>query len=143
MNRSKRFISLLVAMSVFAIFLTLVWAQDTPSLPGITTSDDYPNGCIDCHRESGADGDSRINILLDKIGHVNVSAMTNNIPQDCMICHKEGTSTGGLSLQTHSAHYQNPSENKFVTEQQGQCLACHALNSATGEMTMKGGPKNW
>jgi hypothetical protein len=143
MNRSKRLISLLVALFVFAIFLTLVWAQDTPSLPGITVADDYANGCIDCHRDAGADGDNRINVALDKMGHVNVSAMINNVPQDCMICHKAGTSTGGLNLQTHSAHYQNPSENRFVTEQNGQCLACHSLNSATGEITLKSGQKNW
>ncbi len=135
---------LLLAGSVVAAILFLVAADNNkPILPGVTVTDEHPNGCVDCHKLSGGD-DHRLNVELAKLsGHPKVDAIVKNLPQDCLMCHKEGAKAGALNLITHRDHSRNPGDNHFVTAYQGACLNCHSVNPDSGEMIVKSGPKNW
>jgi hypothetical protein len=132
-------IGAVVAMTVF-----LVAADDNkPFLPGITVTDEHPNGCVDCHKASGGN-DYRMNVELANVeGHPKVDAIVKNVPQDCLMCHKEGAKAGALNNIVHRDHYRNANDNHFVSFYQGACLNCHSVNPDSGEMTVKGGPKNW
>ncbi len=143
MKHSK---SLILIIAVLVLFLGAVMsasAQDTLKLSGITTTDDHPNGCVDCHKQSGGN-DYRLNTALKEIsGHPDVTKIVKTVPKDCGMCHKPNSSAGSLTLQVHKIHFENPDENHFISNYQGECLACHSLDLATGEMSVKSGPKNW
>lgn len=136
----------LTVVLIATVFLfgaaVMMFAQDA-FLPGITSSDDHPNGCIDCHKSTDS-GDYRLHIELKNIGgHPDVTNIVKTLPDDCMFCHKEGAKAGALNLVTHQFHYENPGDNHFVSGYQGACLHCHSLDTNTWEMTVKSGPKNW
>jgi len=135
---------LLLAGAVVAATLFLVAADNNkPFLPGVTVTDEHPNGCVDCHKVSGGN-DYRLNAELANVeGHPQVDAIVKNVPQDCLMCHKEGTKAGPLNLITHKYHYRNPNDNHFVSYYQGACLNCHSVSPGSGKMTVKSGPKNW
>ena len=138
------FISLVFLVSGFILSFPVLTDEGTAGLPGITSKDSTPNGCIDCHTNKGASGDSRLNMLLKKNeNHIDITAIVKTVPKDCYMCHKEGTETGSLSLTTHKSHYENPMDNDFLVKDGGSCLSCHALNPATGDMTVKNASKNW
>ncbi len=82
---------LLLAGAVVAATLFLVAADNNkPFLPGVTVTDEHPNGCVDCHKVSG-DNDHRLNAELANVeGHPKIDAIVKNVPQDCLMCHKEG-----------------------------------------------------
>ena len=136
------FLLLVTAVVVGALFL-LGAGDGKPFLPGVNVKDDYPKGCVDCHRDEGGGHQKRLNESLAEQGHVNIEAIVKQIPKDCAMCHRAGVAAGSIQLISHKTHYQNAEENHFVTEYQGACLNCHTLNSDTGDMGMKSGPKNW
>ena len=142
----KRFPSLFIAALLLLLLGTVftVSAEDSViKLSGITTTDEHPNGCVDCHKVSGND-DFRLNVSLKEVaGHPPIDAMVKTLPNDCMTCHKAGAYAGALSTITHKSHYANPGENNFIAYYQGQCLECHSLNLTSGAMSVKSGPKNW
>jgi hypothetical protein len=117
------------------------WAQAV-SLPGLNAADDFPNGCVSCHKV-GSDGDQRLTVLLAAKKHVNIAALVRTVPEGCIVCHKEGGQAAPLNTHTHWIHYINPEKNRFVTEYRGSCLACHTLDLKTGIVKQKTGPKNW
>jgi hypothetical protein len=124
------------------LFVIGAGAQDV-SLPGITGSDEHPNGCVDCHSKSG-DNDYRLNTELEHMdGHPDITGIVKTVPDDCLMCHKSGTDAGPMNLITHESHYENPQENHFVSSYGGGCLECHALDTDTWQMSVKSGPKNW
>ncbi len=132
--------SVLLVTGLFASVFAVSAASDdsTPLLPGITTKDDRPNGCVDCHVK-----DLSLNTLLAKIkGHPNVSKIVKKIPDNCMMCHKGGGKAPALSLLSHKNHLGDKSSD-FLTKYNGQCLSCHQLNQATGEVKEKSAPANW
>ena len=144
MNKYKQLGIVLLALTVLAIgSIILMGSGDGKAyLPGITTADEHPNGCVDCHVQTG-DNDYRLNTELaasDK--HPDVSAIIRTVPTDCLMCHKEGAPAGALSVLVHKNHYENPEENHFIAYYQGECLQCHTLE-ANGVMRVKSGPKNW
>jgi len=62
--RSAAALSLIALIVAISILSPLPQAQDPPSgsgIPGITTADPTPRGCVDCHRpESTSSGDTRL-----------------------------------------------------------------------------------
>ena len=143
----KRTIMLLAlgAAGLLTVILVLTAAtQATPFLPGITVKDDLPNGCIDCHKNTGAGKDTRLNVSLPASvkDHPDITKVVKTLPGDCALCHKAGAKVAALNTILHAVHYAKPAENAFVTVYQGACLACHSL-AATGAVTVKSGPRNW
>lgn len=137
------FLLLLVAGVITMTVFLVAADNDKPFLPGVTVTDDHPNGCVDCHTVSGGN-DYRLNAELAKVeGHPKIDAIVKNVPQDCLMCHKEGTKAGPLNLITHKDHYRNPADNAFVTHYKGACLNCHSVSPGSGKMAVKNGPKNW
>ena len=142
---NKVVLSLLLTAAVAAGTLVLMGqAKPKPFLPGITVTDEHPNGCVDCHKNQGAGKDYRLNASLAKIeGHPKVDAIVKQLPDSCLICHKVGGKVSPLNLMLHKAHYAKGAENPFVQVYQGACLNCHKLDAASGLMTVKSAAKNW
>jgi hypothetical protein len=142
---NKLVLFLLLAAAVAAGTLVLMGqAKPKPFLPGITVTDEHPNGCVDCHKNEGAGKDYRLNVSLAKIeGHPKIDAIVKTVPDNCLICHKEGGKVSPLNLMLHKVHYAKGAENPFVQFYQGACLNCHKLDAATGQMMAKSAAKNW
>lgn len=108
------------------------------------SADDYPDGCVDCHKQSER-RDFRINTLLARIGHGRGGERTLVIPEGCARCHAtsgEG-SAGSLSKLIHSIHYEEPEQNRFVKTYGGDCLSCHAIDASSGKVRIRSGERNW
>jgi len=134
------FTFLLVNVFIFSA----LYGGDLPALKGITTKDDRPNGCVDCHKKISADKDYSIPAELAKVdGHPKVNKIVKVVPKDCMKCHKEGRKSGPIGPIVHEKHFENPSENHFVKKYGGDCLNCHSLDLKTGVMSVKSGNANW
>ncbi|MEI6874414.1 MAG: hypothetical protein WCL50_04695 [Spirochaetota bacterium] len=121
-------------------------APSFPFLPGLTSSDDHPRGCVDCHIDAGEGRDYRLNKTVNAIkNHPSITtAFKNaNIPDSCLLCHKEGSKLGFLGKNLHRAHYANLLKSRFVSDYQGSCLNCHKLDLSTGAMNLKSGSANW
>ncbi len=139
MKRRTRIVTVVIVL-IAAVGIGLS-AQAIAKLPGITTEDQHPQGCVDCHTQSSS-GDHRLNVALKEVsGHPAIDSIVNTVPNDCMMCH--GSYAAKLNTITHTAHYKNPEENHFVGYYAGQCLECHSLDLSTGTMSVKSGPKNW
>jgi hypothetical protein len=146
MVQGRTVLCLVVIFAFFgaAVALQAQSAGDAAFLPGITSKDAFPNGCVDCHKDQGNGKDSLLIAELSKInGHPKVEKIVKTVPKDCLICHKAGPKPPMFNQAMHKVHFMKPSENRFITEYKGVCLNCHSLNSDTGEMTVKSGPKNW
>lgn len=128
-------------------------------IPGITSKDPYPNGCVDCH-VAGKTGDMRISVLMatyasavpagliDKAKasspaalasrikgkHMQVPNVKANVPQSCMTaCHKKGSAVAPPFAQLmHTIHLQGGTQNTFLTTHQGECTYCHKVDPKTG-----------
>ena len=126
-------------------------------IPGLTSKDAYPNGCVDCHVVD-KDADMRISTLMktwtsavpvalsEKARAASVDpskikgkhpAMANvkaNIPQTCLAgCHKPGSTIAPPFAQLmHVIHLVGGNSNRFLTAKQGECTHCHKLNQKTG-----------
>lgn len=140
----KILFSALILLAAFRITVPFAVADNNkPALPGVTVTDKYPNGCVDCHKSLG-DKDYRLKMGLAKIeGHTEMDTIVKNVPQDCMKCHKADSSTGYLGDIVHRDHYRNPSKNVFIIVYKGDCLNCHGIDPESGKTTLKDGPKNW
>ena len=146
MKQSQKILSnILIMAAMFAIMIPVASANEAkPSLPGLTVADQYPKGCVDCHKAFGGK-DFRLNRGLAAIeGHDDMGDdVIRNVPQDCMKCHTDGGDAEPLGDSLHRIHFGNPDKNVFVVHQQGNCLYCHHINPESGEMTIKSGPRNW
>lgn len=126
-------------------------------IPGLTSKDAYPNGCVDCH-VVGKDADMRISTLMatwtsavpvaltEKARAASVAtskikgkhpAMANvkaNVPQTCLAgCHKPGSTIAPPFAQLmHVIHLVGGTGNRFLTAHQGECTHCHKLDQKTG-----------
>jgi hypothetical protein len=128
---------------VAVISLSAATAADPPFLPGITVADNFPRGCVDCHRVSGSQDLTVNGMLKQRREHPDVSKSVTTIPTDCALCHKKGGAAPALNLVMHASHYRDPAKSYFVQGYKGACLNCHVLDAKTGEMKVKTGPKNW
>jgi mono/diheme cytochrome c family protein len=143
-NARKPLLILVAGFVAFAVAPLTAQEAKVPYLPGITTADEHPNGCVDCHKNQGEGQDFRLNVSLAKLGkHPKIDAIVKKLPEDCMMCHREGGKVSPLFLMLHKAHYENGNNSPFIKFYQGSCLNCHKLDAASGKMTVKSGPKNW
>ena len=66
---AKALTILLAVAGVTGAVLVLMAADNAkPYLPGITVTDDHPNGCVDCHKNQGEGKDKRLNVSLAQTG---------------------------------------------------------------------------
>lgn len=107
-------------------------------LPGITSDDPHPQGCVSCHK-----GETSLKVQLAALKHRNIDSKVNVVPDDCKSCHTEDEGLDSMSAISHSMHYAALSSGEFVTKHQGSCLNCHALETGTGVVKVKSGKKNW
>jgi hypothetical protein len=107
-------------------------------LPGITSPDPYPDGCVSCHK-----GAMLLKAKLQALDHRNIDSETAVIPNDCKTCHKAGEGLDPISNIAHSMHYASGSKSEFVTKHKGSCLNCHQVATGSGEVTVKSGKRNW
>jgi hypothetical protein len=147
MNKRRILIlSSLLAAGLLAAVLGLTAASNdsTVLLPGITTKDEHPNGCVDCHIKVNDKQDYRlVNLPTLVKGHPDISKIVKKLPDGCMLCHNGKGKAPKLPLVLHKVHFKGGMDNHFVANYQGQCLNCHQLNLETGEMTVKSGAANW
>ena len=115
-------------------------AADPPKayLPGLTSTDEAPKGCVSCHT-----GKRHLKAMLDALDHRDMKDKIQVVPDDCKSCHEDGDELEALGPVSHSMHYARGSQSDFVVKHGGSCLHCHALATGTGEVTVKSGPKNW
>lgn len=116
------------------------FAADPPQayLPGLTSTDETPEGCVSCHK-----GQRHLKAMLDALEHRDMGGKIKTVPDDCKSCHEDDDELEALGPVAHSMHYARGSKSDFVVKHGGSCLHCHALSTGTGEVTVKSGPKNW
>ena len=160
MSNLQRSAAFLVAAVLAAMVATHAQATSQAGavrqIPGITATDAFPKGCVDCHL-AGKDGDMRISTLMAKwatavpeplLGktraasadaskikgkHPALPNVKTNIPQTCLGCHKKGSTIAPPFAQLlHTIHLVGGAQNKFVTMFQGECTHCHKLDQKTG-----------
>lgn len=142
--KNSRALLLAIAVAVVALAFVLPVAADGPAayLPGLTSADKFPNGCVSCHS-----GDYSIPKEIAKIkGHPDVSKMVKSVPDGCVVCHsgKAGAKAPALAVAVHAVHFgPDAAKNTFVTNYSGACLNCHKFDAKTNVMGMKTGAANW
>ena len=127
-------------------------------VPGITATDPYPHGCVDCHvNDVDQKRDTRFRTLLSKWAEkvepgllaraqatmppgtvlkgkhpVAVSAL-QSVPAKCLPCHGKTAKTAPpFGPLMHAIHLGGGEESLFLTAFQGECTYCHKLDSKTG-----------
>jgi hypothetical protein len=146
MKRGRTVLCLVLGLAAFGGIgaLSAQSAADSAFLPGITSKDPFPNGCVDCHKDQKDGKDFRVIAELANIsGHPKIDKIVKVVPKDCLLCHKGGPKPPAFNQAMHKVHFRNPKESAFVTVYKGACLNCHSLDLDTGVMSAKTGPKNW
>ncbi|RJP78373.1 MAG: hypothetical protein C4524_06575 [Candidatus Zixiibacteriota bacterium] len=132
--------------------------MQTPQIPGITTADQFPQACVDCHLNyTEMNMDVRLSTimkgmsekvdpeLLKKLQPTAPEGVTlkgkhpelgpeafNNIPASCRTCHSPNSKTAPPAKQmTHVIHLTGE-ENIFLGMFGGECTHCHKLDKTTG-----------
>jgi hypothetical protein len=170
----KKLSLLVIALSISsAVFSTAGQDKAKPTartarkIPGITTQDAFPRGCVDCHTNhyemnldarlisamqrwnskvepallAKAQGASANDAPL-KGKHPLVPFALKNIPAACITCHSEKSILAPPFAQMmHSIHLTGGSENQFLKVYQGECTHCHKLNVSTGLWTLPTAPE--
>lgn len=144
-------------------------AQAPPArkIPGVTTEDAFPHGCVDCHtNRPEMKMDFRFSSLMKewnnkvepellakaqaaapkgvtlKGKHPVAAFALKNIPGGCLTCHsKKSTLAPPFAQMLHKIHLTGGEENYFLTVYQGECTHCHKLNAATGLWSMPSAPE--
>ncbi len=124
------------ALIYFGALSIAVWMN-------LAIADEFPNGCVSCHIEG--ETDTRLDVLLDEVGHGRGGERTREIPVGCNRCHAADDSglAGSIRQLVHSIHYEAPEENRFATLYGGECSHCHSMDEATGKAGIKVGERNW
>ena len=142
--------------------------RQVPDIPGITTQDRRPHGCVECHRNRpDRNHDGRLTTTLKswqehaspkrvemaqaampegvelKGRHPDVQGLVEVVPDDCLMCHREGSDkVPAFSKLLHSIHLTGGAGNHFVMGAGGQCTACHKLDQETGTWSLGSGREN-
>jgi len=137
------------------------------NIPGITSADAFPNGCVSCHVNMPDKGfDARLSTsmkrwvnevdpkLMEKVRgaaspgmqlrgkHPPTTKALENIPAACMSCHTASSKMAPpFSRMLHAIHLTGGDENHFMTLFQGECTHCHKLNPKTGGWSIPSGPE--
>ncbi len=167
---------ILIATVLVSIFLMPALARmaqkgggppPTRDIPGITSPDQFPRGCVDCHIDRPDIGrDVRLSTILREWSeevpsgflakaqaaspegvtltgkHPAVEQALKDIPGGCLECHGEyskGVPT--LSRMMHLYHLTGGNENPYLSIFQGECTHCHKFDSKTGEWSIPSGPE--
>lgn len=167
---------LVIALSISSVVFSEA-AQDKPApgqgppparkIPGITTQDAFPRGCVDCHtNQPQINLDPRFSTLMKewtikvepkllalaqsaapkgvtlKGKHPPADFALKNIPAGCMTCHgKKSALAPPFAQLLHKIHLGGGDENHFLTVYQGECTHCHKLNLTTGLWSMPSAPE--
>ncbi len=136
-------------------------------IPGITAPDQYPAGCVDCHRDyPEMKLDARLSTLMDGWGqgsgsnlisrlqalapkgvvlkgrHPGVSKALRDIPGACIKCHaKASTKSPPFGQMMHIIHLVGVKDGHFLSIFQGECTHCHKLDKNTGTWRIPSGPE--
>jgi len=172
-------LSIVVASAMLGMFLNSAIAVESGGgqpesgspplarkIPGITAPDQFPGGCVDCHKNyPEMKLDVRISTLMQgwtngveatflekmqplapaglqlKGRHPAVSAaMLEDIPGSCLKCHGESAKKApALGQMMHVIHLGGVKDGHFLSIFQGECTHCHKLDSATGMWRTPGG----
>lgn len=139
---SSRFLSMMGVVGLLFIGSLVgggvALGADEPYLPGITSNDPNPEGCVSCHK-----GEASLKKMLTALQHRNVDSKISIVPDDCKSCHKEDEGLDTMAQIAHSMHYAAGSKSDFVVKHKGSCLNCHQLSTGDGAVTVKSGKKNW
>jgi hypothetical protein len=134
-------------------------------IPGITTADIFPSGCVSCHLNfADRNMDTRISTLLVKwmekvdpkllakaqaaaskgvilVGkHPSATESLADIPLACIECHRNMPQNATLfSQMIHLIHLTGGQGNHYMTLFQGECTHCHKLNPDTGKWVIPSG----
>jgi len=137
------------------------------SIPGLTTVDPYPEGCVGCHINMPELGiDARLSTVLqqlteqvpppllaiarkavnpdtDLIGrHPPVPFAIQDIPRACILCHGSLAGTAPVfSRLMHLIHMSGGDNNHFLTRYQGECTLCHKLDLNSGIWSLPSHPE--
>jgi hypothetical protein len=154
--------------NLLLVFFAPSWAQNEASgppglppsrpIPGITTEDLFPNGCVDCHiNYTDMNLDTRLSTILARWSeavepavldaargiagpdialtgvHPRVDQVLVDIPAACFGCHQDGAK-GVVPLVPllHKLHLGGGNEGVFLRLFQGECTHCHKLDKASG-----------
>jgi hypothetical protein len=159
----------MIAVAGVLVFTLAAQGQNEPAetrvmpppraIPGITTDDQFPAACVDCHlnyREMGKD--TRLSTIIGRWAeqvdpeilevaravaaperplrgaHPKVDISHQPIPEVCMDCHEDGTDNAiPLAPFLHKIHLAGPTETVFLSVFQGECTHCHKFDKARGE----------
>lgn len=128
-------------------------------IPGITSDDIFPSGCVSCHLNfADRNMDTRISTSLadwsEKVGpkllekaqaaspdgvilsgkHPYALDSLTDIPKACIDCHRSMSQNAPVfSQMLHLIHLTGGKENHYMTIFQGECTHCHKLNLNTGK----------
>lgn len=159
-----------VALWLLTLLMTVTRAAapDAPavrSIPGVTTVDTHPHGCVSCHIDMPDIGvDARFSTAIriwerevpSKLmaiaqratspgvtlqgKHPPVPLPLADIPSSCMACHgADSESAPPFNRLLHLAHYSGGGENHFLTQFGGECTLCHKMDPETGAWTLPSG----
>ena len=137
-------------------------------IPGITSEDRFPGGCVDCHvKMPDRSMDVRLSAqmrpwyrevdrrVLDRLepmqprGAARVGPhpvlqpdVFRDVPASCRACHVSGADAApSLGPMLHLLHLTGGRENHFMTLFGGECTHCHKLDPGTGRLSLPSGPE--
>jgi hypothetical protein len=127
-------------------------------IPGITATDTYPHGCVDCHlNDPEQKRDTRFRTLLSRWAqgvdpallaraqgtmpagttlkgkHPPALSSLQSVPGKCLPCHGKTSRTAPpFAALMHAIHLGDGQETPFLSVFQGECTHCHKLDRKTG-----------
>ncbi|MDM7916972.1 MAG: hypothetical protein ACE15D_18005 [Candidatus Eisenbacteria bacterium] len=138
-------------------------------IPGITTPDQFPGACVDCHVNMPEQNlDVRLSTmmgawtagnveprLIEKAKahapagvtitgkHPSVPGSLNEIPGACLQCHgKDSKVAPAFATMLHDIHLTGGDDNHFLTLFQGECTHCHKLDAANTSWSIPNGKEH-
>lgn len=139
--------------------------QEPRQIPGLTTADQFPRGCVDCHIDRPDVGmDTRLSTnmqqwqaevppeLLARVKAFSPAGMSltgahpasgdvasSQIPTSCLTCHAQASTIAPPFNQLLHGLHLTGEGNHFLTMFQGECTHCHKLDKTTGSWSMGSG----
>jgi hypothetical protein len=134
-------------------------------IPGVTSPDQFPRGCVDCHVnrtdlqmdvristamrrwEDGVDPQflARIRPFVPagmKLAGKHPAMVTPSaaIPGSCLGCHSQASqSAPPFGRLLHGLHFAGGEQNHFLSMFQGECTHCHKLDAVTATWSLGSG----
>jgi len=137
-------------------------------IPGITTADQFPGACVDCHvNMPDRKMDVRIGTLMkqwyEKVDPKIVKRVQTtmpggralkgrhpvlpadglrDIPASCRSCHRSASREAPpLGPMLHVLHLTGGAENHYIKLFGGACTYCHKFDAGTGQWKLPSGPE--